>query len=727
LAEVRKSFCRVCINHCSIDVEVDDGIVTRVRGNRHNPLYGGYTCVKGRSQPELLRSEHRLLHSLKRQPDGSHAEIPVGQAMDEIAEKLAAIRDQFGPRAIAGYAGTMAMVAAAPTAGPCYAALMEAIGTPMLFNPNTLDKGGKQTAQSLLGYWSAPSQGFDAPEAMLLIGINPLITYTGFPAGSPKRWLADTLAGGCKLIVVDPRRTEVARRADWYLQAAPGHDASILSAMLKVIIAEELYDQDFVARHVRGLPELTAALRGIDPAIVADLAGISAEDLVGAARCYANARRGYAMAGTGPNMSGYGTLIEYLVLVLETLCGRWLREGDPVRASPALLPGFTPRAQARSPAEDWALPGRLRIRGLKETKAGMPTAILPEEILQPGEGQIRALVSWAGNPAVAFPDQRRTARALESLDLFVQIDPWYSESSRLADYVIAPTMGLEAASTTVFLDTLSRRGTGYGLARSYAQYTPAIAARPAGSELIEDWEFFYGVLTRMGYPVWLLPYGVADPSARVQLTAKPSTEELLEILSAGSRVPFASIKAREGGALFPDDPIIVAGPSETAGRLDVGNAPMLALMQELARDDSATSATRESEFPFRLLCRRPNHVYNTSANTPATNNGRPYNPAFLNPDDMAELGIEAGSIVRITSSLDTIQAIAHPDPDLLRGVLSMAFGYGAPPPRDRLFAEIGSSPNRLIPTDEVYDQYTGQPRMSNLPVSVVPESRSSAT
>jgi anaerobic selenocysteine-containing dehydrogenase len=718
LAEVRKSFCRVCINHCSIDVEVDDGVVTKVRGNRDNPLYGGYTCVKGRSQPERLRSEHRLLRSLKRQPDGSHAEIPVDRAMDEIAEKLSAIRDQFGPRAIAGYAGTMAMVAAAPTAGPFYMALMDAIGTTMRFNPNTLDKGGKQTAQSLLGYWLAPSQGFDAPEAILLIGINPLITYTGFPAGSPKRWLADTLASGCKLIVVDPRRTEVARRADWYLQAAPGHDASILAAMIKVIIAEKLYDRDFVARHVRGLPELSAALRDIDPAMVAELAGISAEDLVGAARCYANAKRGYAMAGTGPNMSGYGTLTEYLVLVLETLCGRWLREGEPVKASPALLPGFAPRAEARPPDEDWALSGRLRIRGLKETKAGMPTAVLPEEILQPGDGQIRALVSWAGNPAVAFPDQRRTARALESLDLFVQIDPWYSESSRLADYVIAPTMGLEAASTTVFLDTLSRRGTGYGLGQSYAQYTPVIAARPADSELIEDWEFFYGVLKRLGHPISVQPYGVADPEARVHLTGKPTTEDLLEILASGSRVPFASIKAQEGGALFPDDPIIVAAPSGTGGRLDIGNAPVLTLMQELA---GGTSASRSSDFPFRLLCRRPNHVYNTSCNTAVTNDDRPYNPAYLNPDDMEELGIKEGSIVRITSSLDAIQAIAHPDPNLIRGALSMAFGYGAPPPRDQLFAEIGSSPNRLIPTDEIYDEYTGQPRMSNLPVSVIPD------
>ncbi|QYB00095.1 hypothetical protein I1A62_03075 (plasmid) [Rhodococcus sp. USK10] len=168
-------------------------------------------------------------------------------------------------------------------------------------------------------------------------------------------------------------------------------------------------------------------------------------------------------------MAGEGTLVEYLVLVLETLCGRWLRAGETVAASPTLLPSYVPVAQAKSPDADWALPGEVRVRGLRKTKAGMPTATLPEEILTPGEGQVRALISWGGNPAVAFPDQRRTIEALESLELFVQIDPWYSASARLADYVIAPTMPLEAPSTTVFLDALAARGTGYGIGQAYAQ------------------------------------------------------------------------------------------------------------------------------------------------------------------------------------------------------------------------------------------------------------------
>lgn len=114
-----------------------------------------------------------------------------------------------------------------------------------------------------------------------------------------------------------------------------------------------------------------------------------------------------------------------------------------------------------------------------------------------------------------------------------------------------------------------------------------------------------------------------------------------------------------------------------------------------------------------------NHVYNSSAKTPLTDRGVPYNPAFLHPDDLAELGVDDGGVVTIRTALGAIDAVAHPDPALRRGMVSMAFGYGQLG-READFREIGSSPNRLIATDEVFDPYTGQPRMSNVPVEVIP-------
>lgn len=710
------SFCRICNNNCAIRVTVEDGVATKVKGNPENPVYRGYTCVKGRSQIHYLTSPQRLLHALRREPDGGFAPIPVAEAVAQIAYRLGRIAAQDGPDAIAGYAGTMAL-ASFSTAAPMFDALLDAIGSRMRFDPNTLDKGGKQIAQAFLGRWNAPPQGFDDPRSILLIGINPLVTYTGFPAGSPHTWLAEAMRKGCSLIVIDPRRTEVAAKATVHLAPRPGHDVELVAALIHVVLRERLGDADFVAAHVDHVEELRRAVEPFTPEVVGRRADVDPDDLVRAARLYAAAPRGYAMAGTGPNMAGNGSLLEYLVLVLETLCGRWLRAGETVRQAATILPGASEfRAGTRGPYS-WRTGRELRTRSLARTRAGLPLAALSDEILTEGEGRIRALINWGGNPMVAFPDQGKTARALASLDLLVCIDPWLTETARYADYVIAPTMPLETAAATSLQDMLSLRSAGYGLAASHAQYTEAVVDPPAGADVIEDWRFFRDVIVAMGHPVQVRPPATGRSVAPTRLDGPVTTAELLEILTRGSRVPLTTVRDQPGGALYPDPPVVVgpAGPEDT-GRLDVGSAEMLAWLATYAVE---TSPPEPSAAGFRLLCRRHNHTYNSSCNVPETNRGVAYNPAFLHPDDLAALGLADGDPVTIRSAHGSIPALAAPDSDLRRGTVSMAFGYG-PAHRPDEVPTRGTSPNLLIPNDVVFDRYTGQPRMSAVPVEILP-------
>ncbi|MGE0387678.1 MAG: molybdopterin-dependent oxidoreductase [Gammaproteobacteria bacterium] len=709
----RHSFCRICTNHCAITVEVQDGRVLRVAGDADSPLYGGYSCIKGRAQPHYLAHPDRLLKPLKRTAAGGFEPIALDQALDEIAARLIEIRDRHGPRAIALYGGTM-MVATAPTVWPLHAAFCDAVGTPMRFDPNTMDKGGKQIAAALHGRWMAPSQGFDDPQVALLIGINPIDTYTGLPAGNPGQWLKDRARRGMKLIVIDPRASPAARRADLHLQPAPGHDAEILAGMIRVVLAESLQDRDFLAAHVAGVDALRAAVEPFTPEEVARRADVPADDVVRAARLFAGARRGYAMAGTGPSFSGPGSLVEYLVLALETICGHWLRAGERVRAAPVLVPAPRYKAQAEPPKADWGLADTMRVRGLRHTHAGLPAGAFADEMLLPGEGRIRALISVSGNPAAVLPDQLKTAQALASLDLLVQVDPWMSRTAELAHYVLPPPMPLEVPAATHFLDIISQRATGYGLGESYAQYSPAIAAPPPGSELIEEWKLFAELGRRMGLAMTVRGFDGTTIDAPPDL----DTEVLLERLSGAARVPLDVVRQYPSGALFPEPAVTVAPPDpEWTGRLDVGNGEMMRDLARLAAEGPARAAGDEG-FAFRYVSRRHRHVYNTSCNIPQTHRGKPYNPASMHPADMQALGLAAGDVAEIRSARGAIRAVVEPDTTLRRGLVAMMYGFGAGPERDGQVREIGSNPNRLLSVDTVYDRYTGQPRMSNVPVNV---------
>ena len=371
MTEVRKSFCRICLNACPVEVTLDEGKVTQVKGDRANELFGGYTCIKGRQQGVYLDHPQRLTQSLKRQSDGSFRPIPTETALDEIAERLSAIREQSGPRSIASYAGTMLFTSWA-TSMPLLTALMDTIGSPMRFNTDTIDKGGKLVALDLHGNWMAPAHCFDRPDVMLLIGINPIVTFTGLPTGNPGRWLKQQKQRGMKLIVIDPRRTQVAAKADLHLRPRPGFDVLIVACLLHVILKERLHDLQFTHYNIDGVDTLKAAVDPFDPQTVARQSGLTAEALITTARLFAEQKRGYVMAGTGPHMAAQGTLTEYLILALQSLCGYWLRAGEPVVATPSLLPPRIYKAQVQSPDRTWMFGETVGHRGLRETRAGLP-------------------------------------------------------------------------------------------------------------------------------------------------------------------------------------------------------------------------------------------------------------------------------------------------------------------------------------------------------------------
>ncbi|MFI5321126.1 MAG: molybdopterin-dependent oxidoreductase, partial [Myxococcota bacterium] len=329
MSTTHRSLCRFCHAHCAVKVDVEAGRVVSVIGDKDDPLYAGFSCAKGREVPRQMEHAERLLHSHRRRADGTHEPIASEQAIREIAERVQRILDRDGPRAIAAYTGTYSFPY--PPTQPMGWAFMDAIGSPMRFTSNTIDQPGKTIALAMHGSWGAGPQTFDDADTWLLLGLNPLVAMSGgVPNTNPAKQLHQAQKRGLQLIVIDPRKTEVARHAAVHLQPKPGEDPTILAGLLRVILHAGLHDQPFLDEHVRGLEALRAAVEPFTPEYVERRAGVPAAELTRAAHVFARAKRGCANAGTGPNMAGHGNVTEYLLLALITVCGRWLRAGERV-------------------------------------------------------------------------------------------------------------------------------------------------------------------------------------------------------------------------------------------------------------------------------------------------------------------------------------------------------------------------------------------------------------
>jgi len=492
--------------------------------------------------------------------------------------------------------------------------------------------------------------------------------------------------------------------------------------LIHVILAEGLEDKQFVAENARGVEELRAAVAPYTPDYVASRAGVPMADLVEAARTYAAAPLSGVSCGTGPSFATHSTLTEYLALCLATLCGNWTRAGQPYAKPNVLLPAFAAKAQPWAPFQGWGYAPRLRVRGLGGCVSGLSAAALADEILMPGPGQIKALIVMGGNPMMAWPDQTRAFEALNALDLLVTMDTELTATAELSHYVIAPKLTLETPCTTYMPESVKYFGTTRGFEHPYAAYTPAIVDAPAGSDVMEDWEFLWGLARRLGTQIPVTHYygngrhaehaphtWTLDPAG-----PKPTTEDIIELSHANSRVPLAQVKQNPNGAVFESDQILLPRDPDNTDRLELGAEPMLEeLGQVLAEDNRAI----EADYPLRLVPRRLNTILNSFGRRIPKLAGKGTNPAFLHPDDMAALGLAEGDHVRIRSPHGEIEGVVAPEAALRPGVVSMSHGFGANPGKDDP-RTLGGNTGRLMRGDVEYDPITGLPRMGAIPVKI---------
>lgn len=700
-----KAFCRICLGHCGMQLTIDeDDRIVDIRGDRDHPLTRGYACFKGLQAEEAHHGAARLLHPLKRNADGGFNRISSEQALDEIAAKIGALMAAHGPNAIGVYFGNGSIFNS--TAVTMQAHFLDALGSRSRFTSYTIDQSAKTLSFERLGGWAGGNLQIEQCDVILLIGTNPLLSHglLGFLASDPTKRLKEAKARGLKLITIDPRRTETAHFADVAIQPLPGHDPAILAALIRLILAEGWEDKAFCDLYV-GAPamdRLREAVAPFDEAMVEQRAGLQPGDLRRVAELFArDSRQGAAYTGTGPSMAPHSNLMQHMADCLNVVCGRFLRAGDTVMSVDMMTPPMEFRAEVIPPSRASWKAEPSRIRGVGCLAGEKTTGTLPDEILTPGPDQVKCLISCGGNLANLMPDQQKMLRAFEALELKVSVDPYMSNSARLADYILPPTMQYERADLPV---------SAYGFAffpEAWVGYSPALLRPPEGSDLLEEWYIFWALAQRLGK---VIRYGEVD----LDMASPPTTDDLLAMRANHPLAPLDEIRRHPSGKIFAEArTTVLPRRAGAAATFDVIPDDVFVELAELAHEAG------KGGFTHLLSTRRMRNFYNSiGMHLPTTRKRNPYNPAYLHPDDMAALGLAGGDRIDIASDHATITAIAEADPGVRPGVVSMAVAWGGLPGEDRDPALFGASTNMLITTDRDVEPINAMPRMSAIPVAI---------
>lgn len=707
----QKSFCRLCMAHCGMVLTVDENArLISVRGDKEDTQSLGYACFKGLQAPATHYAPERILHPLKRQPDGSFKRIALEQALDEIAALTARIIERDGAEAIAAYRGSQGIITSSAALMP--PAFLRALGSPKFFTSASIDQSAKLVSIGRIGLWPPGRVPFAQSDVLMIFGGNPLVSVAsnGFDFRNPTKRLKEAKARGMKLIVIDPRYTETARHADVFLQPRPGEDVAVAAGLLRIILAEGWEDKAFCAAFVDQLEALRAAVAAFTPEYVEARADVPRDRLRAAAELFArDSRRGPVASGTGPNMAPHSNLAEHLIECLNVVCGRFLREGERI-PNPGVLAHRWPRRAQVMPAPRWWEQGfKSRVGGYGVIDGEMMTGILADEILRDGPGRVRALFNDGGGIANAVPDQRKIVRALDSLELLVSIEPFKTPTAQLSHYILPPKMHYERADLPMFVYE------SFIYPEPFTRYTPAIVPPPVGSELVDDWYVFWGVAKRLGLT---LDYD----GTPLNMVEAPDTDDLLAIIAQRAPQPLSEIRRHPLGITFDDNPQFVE-PAEA------GANSRFTVMPEDVRaeirvylDEPLDQASRLRDGALathRLIVRRNRDMYNSTGRfVPAIRERAPRNPAYLHPDDMAALGVAENTAIEIQSDYGGITAYAAADPTLRRGVISISHGFGGLPDRNAEKAGQGASTNLLTSTDRDVQSINAMPRMSALPVII---------
>jgi len=709
--------CPFCEATCGLEVEHTDGRVTKVRGDAQDVFSKGFLCPKGVALKELHEDPDRLRTPMIRQDDGSFREASWEEALGLIAEKLPKVLEAGGRDACAVYLGNPSAHSLAAT---LYGrVLLKAIGTKNIFSASTVDQYPKQMASALMfgTGLSIAIPDLDRTDFLLVLGANPIASNGSLMTAPDVRGrLRAIRARGGKIVVVDPRRTRTAKEADQHLFIRPGTDAMLLFALVHVIFEEGL---DTPIDHLAGLDEVRALARDFTPEAASVATGIDADAIRTLARELAAAPTAAVYGRIGTTTQSFGTTASWLVDVLNAITGNLDRPGGAL---------FTRAAAGASNTRGEGGSGRgavfgrwtSRVRGLGEIFGELPVATLSDEIETPGDGQVRALITIAGNPVVSTPNAGRLDGALESLDFMVSVDIYVNETTRHADVILPAPSPVEKSQYDLAFYQLS--------IRNVANYSQALMDPPAG--MLQEWETLLALTAivtgqRADADISAIDDFVAAELGRLN-DVEPEAglrgpERLLDILlRAGPYdLTLADLKAAPHGVdlgpLEPRLPEVLRTPS---GKVELAPPPIVADVERLH-----TAMGQHVNGGMVLIGRRDLRSNNSwMHNLPLLVSGPPRCTAWLHPDDAVRFGLADGEPVRVSSRAGAVEVPVEITGDVMPGVVSIPHGWGhtARGAQLRVAADHAGVNSNILADETLLDPVSGNAVLNGIPVELAP-------
>jgi len=716
--------CNLCEAMCGLEVEIDGRDVLSIRGDERDVFSRGHVCPKATALKDLYDDPDRLKQPVRKVGNRWEA-LSWDEAFDMAVDRLHEVQEKYGRSAVGLYFGN-------PNAhnfgtlvyGPAF---FRALGTKNRFSASSCDQWPLMLASYFMyGHQLLfPVPDVDRTDFMMLIGANPLAS-NGSIMSAPgiKKRLEGIQKRGGKVVVVDPRRSETAQVADEHVFIQPGTDALFLLGMLHEICAAGV-DLGRLAPHVKNLDRLIEVVKAYPPRTSEAITGVPASTVKRLAREMQSSPTAVAYGRVGACTQEFGGLTMWLVNALNAVTGNLDEPGGSMFATPAIdtlqkIGGFGigPGSFGR-----W----RSRVRGLPEFSGELPSSVMAEEILTEGEGQIRAMVSLAGNPILSTPNGGRLDRAFESLEFTLAIDFFINETSRHADLILPPVSPIQRSHYDLALYLVA--------VRNSANYSAP--PFPRAEDELDDWE----ILSELSCRVAAKRHGkLSKEYLSTRAIQKAGPERVLDLGLRlgpyGKRLnPFGTglslgklRKEPHGVDLGPLQSVLPDRVPEAHGAIDL--APDL-FVEDLGRLQSrfASEASAAPEGKLLLIGRR--HLRSNNSwmhNTSRLMKGKPRCTLMMNTADAMRLGVESGQMVTVSSRVGQVTAPVEVTDDMVAGVVSLPHGFGHD--RDGVKLSVaanhpGVSLNDLT-DDQLIDELSGNAAFSGVPVTVVAAAQLSA-